>query len=84
MAEFTLPKNSKVSKDGHELSVRGHSEALNFLAFNLAYQIIRGVRDPADARRFASKIAQISQSGKSSSYMDRLLFLEPAGAIVPK
>jgi hypothetical protein len=64
-----------VSQDGKELSVRGTSEALDFLAINLAHEIVRGSRSPAQARLFYDRTCQLSQAGKSSPYMQEVLFI---------
>jgi hypothetical protein len=63
-----------VSKEGDEVSVRGNSEALNFLVLNLAHEIVQGAKDPADARLFYDRVCQLSQAGKSSPYTQGLLF----------
>jgi len=65
-----------VSKDGSELSARGSDEELNFLALNLAHEIIRGVRSPEEARRFYDRTRELSLAGKSSPYMEGLFFLK--------
>ncbi|MCX5796813.1 MAG: hypothetical protein NTY77_15065 [Elusimicrobia bacterium] len=70
----------KVSKDGKEITVRGNDEALNLLALNLAHELVRGVRDPDDARSFYDRTYRLSLAGKSSDYMERLLFMAPAAA----
>jgi len=77
-------KKLAVSKDGRQLSVRGNSEALDFLALNLAHEIIRGTRDPAEARSFYGRTERLSQAGKSSPYLEGLLFLKQSGATSPK
>jgi hypothetical protein len=63
-----------VSENGKELSVRGTSEALNFLVLNLADEIVQGSRDLAGARLFYDRTCRLSQAGKSSPYTQRLLF----------
>jgi hypothetical protein len=73
LAEFS--DKLAVSRDGKKLSVRGNSEALDFLALNLADQIVRGSRSPEDARSFYGRICQLSQAGKSSPYTQGLLFV---------
>ncbi|MFI5361769.1 MAG: hypothetical protein ACHQ49_07345 [Elusimicrobiota bacterium] len=57
-----------------ELSVRSSSEDLNFLAMNLAIEIVNDVRKPADARAFYRKTIELAASGKSSRYTESLLF----------
>jgi len=63
-----------VSKDGTELSARATSEAIAFLTLNLADEIIQGRRDPEGARSFYEVTVQLSLAGKSSAYMQGLLF----------
>jgi hypothetical protein len=82
LAAFT--RRLVVSEDGKQLSVRGNSEALDFLALNLAHEIVRGTRDPIAARHFYGRIYLLSQAGKSSPYMEELLFLQPRGAFPPR
>jgi hypothetical protein len=57
-----------------ELSARTDAEGTNFLALNLADEVIRGRRSAADARRFYDMTRGLSLSGKNSRYMSRLLF----------
>jgi hypothetical protein len=63
-----------VSLDGRQLAFRGPSEELNFLAANLADEIVRGKRSPEDARGDYDRICRLSQAGKSSVYTQGLLF----------
>jgi hypothetical protein len=72
-----------VSKDGRQLSVRGNDEGRNYLTLNLAHEIIQGVRSPDDARAFYDRIYQLSESGKSSPYLQGLLFLRLPGDAAP-
>lgn len=62
-----------------ELSSRSDSEEKNFLALNLADQVVRGKKEAASARRRYEKILALSLSGKSSRYMRKLLFLPETG-----
>jgi hypothetical protein len=64
----------RVSQDGAELSARSSSESLKYLALNLADQVGRGVRDPKGARRFYRRTVDLAAAGKSSRYMQGLLF----------
>lgn len=57
-----------------ELVARGESEEVNLLALNLADEIIQGKRSPAEAAEFYDRTLSLSRSGKSSSYMFRLMF----------
>lgn len=63
-----------VDKAGGELSARSESENLNYLALNLADEILAGKRRPDAARDFYLKTMKLSASGKSSPYMDGFLF----------
>jgi hypothetical protein len=64
----------KVSENGGQLSARSESEGMNFLALNLVDEIATGARSVEDARDFYSKTARLSKAGKSSAYMEGLLF----------
>ena len=57
-----------------ELSSRSESEAMNFLVLNLAHEIVSGKRSAMEARQFAAKTVRLSAAGKSSRYLERLLF----------
>lgn len=57
-----------------ELSSRAESESLNFLALNLADEILRGDRTPETARETYRKTARLAKAGKSSAYMAGLQF----------
>jgi hypothetical protein len=63
-----------VDKATGELSARAESEALDFLALNLADEIVAGERTAREARDFYRKTAQFSESGKSSPYMSGIIF----------
>jgi hypothetical protein len=64
----------RVSQDGGELSARSDSEEQNFLAINLAHEIILGHTDQLEARRLYDRIIKLSSAGKYSPYMRKLLF----------
>lgn len=68
----------RVSRDGLELSACSASEKLNRLALNLAVDIAREERDPRDVPLFYDRAARLSAAGKSSPYMERLLFVPAA------
>ena len=67
----------KVSDDGALISARSFSEERNFLALNLADEIIRGVKTPEAARAFDAATLQLADAGKPSPYMKGLLFRAP-------
>ena len=64
----------KVDLAKGELSARSESEPLNFLALNLADEILRGNRSAEDARTIYRKTAGLAKAGKSSRYTDGLHF----------
>jgi hypothetical protein len=51
---------------------------------NLAYEVVRGTRDPAAARLFYDRINQLSQTGKSSPYTQGLLFDPRTNGLAPQ
>lgn len=61
------------------LTAISDDESDNFLALNLADDVIRGRRSPKEAAEFRRKQARLRDSGKSSAYLTRLLFV-PAGS----
>lgn len=73
----------KVSREGAELSSRSYSEERNFLALNLADEIVRGMKTPGEAKTFYVKTLQLAEAGKSSPYMKGLLFQPPPVPAAP-
>jgi hypothetical protein len=65
-----------VADGGAALSARSSNEHINFLALNLADEIVRGARTPEQARAFYDRTLDLSSAGKNSRYMQRLLFLD--------
>ncbi|MFI5350959.1 MAG: hypothetical protein ACHQ2Z_15535 [Elusimicrobiota bacterium] len=61
-------------KTHKRLSSRSESEKLNFLAVNLANEIVAGKRNPGQARDFYRRTLRLSESGKSSPYIEEFLF----------
>lgn len=57
-----------------ELSSRGGHESINFLRLNLADEIARGVTTVPDAQAAYRRIIALSAAGKSSPYLEKLLF----------
>lgn len=57
-----------------ELSARCDKEEANFLALNLANEVIEGRKDVDEARRFYEQTIQRMLAGKSSNYLQKLLF----------
>ncbi|MFI5348887.1 MAG: hypothetical protein ACHQ2Z_05040 [Elusimicrobiota bacterium] len=66
-----------------ELSARTDAEETNYLALNLADEVIRGRRSAVAARYFYDSTLSLSYYGKSSPYMTRLLF-SPRRRAAPK
>lgn len=58
----------------NELSAQNEMESMNFLALNLADDIVRDNRTTQEAATFLQTTAQLAASGKSSLYMEGLLF----------
>lgn len=67
-------KRIEVNRATDEMSSRADTESLNFLALNLADEIIRGERTVQGARAFARKVKMLEKTGKSSPYLEGLLF----------
>ena len=61
-------------KDGR-LTARSDDESENFLALNLADEVLQGTRTPQEAADFRRSATRLRDSGKSSPYFDRLLFV---------
>ena len=57
-----------------ELSSRSASEGMNYMALNLAHEIVTGARSVEDARDFYLKTEELSRAGKSSPYLEGFLF----------
>jgi hypothetical protein len=56
-----------------ELSSCSESEGANYLALNLADEIVKEERSAAEARRFYDQTLRLAAAGKSSPYMESLL-----------
>lgn len=65
------------AKEGR-LTARSDDESDNLLALNLADEILKGRRTLKDAVDFRRKATRLRDTGKSSPYLERLLFV-PAG-----
>jgi hypothetical protein len=57
-----------------ELSSRSGNENENYLALNLADEIVGGKRTPSQARDFYRRTLKLAASGKSSPYLQGFLF----------
>lgn len=64
----------KYDKASGEISSISENENLNYLALNLADEIVSDKRSPQEARDFYRKTVKLSESGKSSVYTGGLLF----------
>ncbi|MDD5656230.1 MAG: hypothetical protein PHF00_03140, partial [Elusimicrobia bacterium] len=58
----------------NELSSISDSEKKNFLALNLADEIVSGWKDPETARRTYDRLLDLDRAGKSSPYLEGLRF----------
>jgi len=56
------------------LTARSDDESLNFLSLNLADEVLRGQRTPRDADAFRKNVLRLRDSGKTSRYLEGLLF----------
>lgn len=63
-----------------ELSSRSDGEDVNFLALNLADEIVNGKRTVEEARAYQARVLRLSGSGRSSPYLKGLLFAANAGS----
>lgn len=61
------------------LSARCDNEAMNFLAINLAHDIVSGQRSVEEARRFYEETALAYMAGERPAYVRGLIFEPPAG-----
>ncbi len=57
------------------LTARADSESANFLTLNLADDVISGRRSTEDAAIMRTKLSRMEGAGKSSSYLDGLMFV---------
>lgn len=69
-----LPGGVSAERGKNELRAASDNEPLNFLAVNLAQEVFAGKRTIADAAGFYKKTATLAAAGKSSPYVEKLLF----------
>ncbi|HAM36154.1 MAG TPA: hypothetical protein DEB40_02505 [Elusimicrobia bacterium] len=62
------------NRSRNELASISDSEKMNFLALNLADEIVIGWRNAAEARFLHDQVSKLAQSGKSSPYLEGLQF----------
>ena len=68
-------KGLEVDAEHGRLTSRSDSETGNFLALNLADEVVKGRRAPKEAADYREKLEKLAPSGKSSSYLDGLMFV---------
>lgn len=64
----------EINRPEMQVSARSPNEATNILLLNLAHEIAAGKRDVRSARDFAARTEALAKEGKTSAYMERLLF----------
>ena len=67
-------KRLDIIQTSGELSSRSESESMNILALNLADEIVHDRRSVEEARDFYRETERLTRSGKSSKYVEGLLF----------
>lgn len=73
-------KRIEVNEAANELTSRADTESMNYLALNLADDIVKGQRSVQGARVFYQKVKMLERSGKSSPYLDGFIFtMDKAG-----
>ena len=72
-----------VERTKGELSARCGGESANFLAVNLAREIVEGTRTVDDARRFYENTMKAKKTGQTSEYLSGLRFTPPRGTSDP-
>ncbi len=68
-----------VERTKGEISARCDKEDMNFLALNLANDIVTGKRSVENARSFYAKTAMAFKAGKKDPYTEKLQFSVPKG-----
>lgn len=63
-----------VNQAAGEISSRADTESMNFLALNLANDIVQGQRTVREARAFSAKVKRLEKTGKSSPYLEGFVF----------
>jgi hypothetical protein len=69
-----FPHGLRVYPAEGALGARSDREDRNLLSLNLAVEIASGKTTPEDANRFFVRTLRLHEAGKSSPYMERLLF----------
>ena len=73
----------EVNESRSQLSARSESEPMNFLALNLADEIVTDKRSAEEARDFYLKTERLAKAGKSSAYTEGFLFPSHSGGLSP-
>jgi hypothetical protein len=68
-----------VERTTGELSARCHDEQANFLALNLAHDIVTGAKSAEEARRYYAQEFLDHRRGQPTPYMERLRFTPGGG-----
>ena len=66
-----------------EISARCHDEQANFLALNLAHDLVTGARDVEDARAYYAKEFLDARRKRPTPYMEKLHFQPGTGTADP-
>lgn len=66
-----------------EMSARCDKEGANFLALNLAHDLVTGKRSVQDARKMYGEQVKAMKAGQAAPYTARLLFMPMAGTADP-
>jgi hypothetical protein len=72
-----------VERTKGELSARCDKEGANFLALNLAHEIVTGRRTVDDARRMYAEQIMAMKAGRPAPYTERLMFQPQPNAMDP-
>jgi len=72
-------KRIEVNAATDEVSSHAETESMNYLALNLADEIVKGERTVQAARVFYRKTKMLEKTGKSSPYLEGLLFSKDSG-----
>ncbi|HEY0036240.1 MAG TPA: hypothetical protein VGB66_06100, partial [Longimicrobium sp.] len=72
-----------VERTKGEMSARCDKEGANFLALNLAHEIVGGRRTVAEARRMYAEQIMAMKAGRPAPYTERLLFQPQASSMDP-
>jgi len=71
----------RFDKANGQLSSVSESENLNYLALNLVDEIVTDKRNADEARDFYRKTLKLTESGKTSAYLDGFLFPLPPDSL---